>query len=57
MKELETAKNLVEKENIADAVKTNQKKIIKINKIITFMILTDSLGEIPFTEAINPEFN
>ena len=57
MKELETAKNLVEKENIADAVKTNQKNIIEINKIITFMILTDSFGDIPFTDAINPEFN
>lgn len=57
MKELETAKNLVEKENIADAVKTNQKNIIEINKIITFMILPDSFGDIPFTEAINPEFN
>lgn len=57
LKELETAKELVEKENIPDAVKTNKKNIIEVTKVITYMTLTDGFGGVPYTEAINFEFD
>lgn len=57
LKELEVAKELVDAQSIADNVKNNQKAIIDILKVNAYMLLTDTFGDIPYSQAINPEFN
>lgn len=56
LKELEVAKELIEAQSIAENVKTNQKAIIDILKVNAYMLLTDTFGDIPYSQAINNEF-
>lgn len=57
LKELYTASDLIEDLDIAPAVKTNQKNIVDVMKVYAFMVLTDSWGDVPYSEAINVDFN
>ncbi|MGD2004511.1 MAG: SusD/RagB family nutrient-binding outer membrane lipoprotein, partial [Flavobacteriaceae bacterium] len=57
LKELEVAKELIDNQSIADNVKNNQKAIIDILKVNAYMLLTDTFGDIPYSQAINPEFD
>ena len=57
LKELETAKSLIDLQDIAEPVKINQKNIIDVLKVHTFMILTDGFGDIPYSQALNIEYD
>ena len=57
LKELETAKTLIDLQDLADPVKINQKNIIDVLKVHTYMILTDGFGDIPYSEALNIEYD
>jgi hypothetical protein len=52
LKELETAKELVNEQDLPEDIKSNKKAIIDILKVNAFMLLTDSFGDIPYTEAL-----
>lgn len=53
LKELDTAKNLVDDQEALVDVKTNRKNILDVMIAQAYINLTDSFGSIPFTEAIN----
>ncbi|WP_299009003.1 SusD/RagB family nutrient-binding outer membrane lipoprotein [uncultured Tenacibaculum sp.] len=53
LKELYSAKELVENELISDDIKTNKKNILDVMIAQTFITLTDSYGDVPYTEAIS----
>lgn len=55
LKELETAKGLVDAQDIAENVKRNKNAILDISKVNAFMLLTDSFGDIPYSEAFNAD--
>lgn len=55
--ELETSRKLIELEDISDAIKANQKGIVDVMKVYTFMILTDGFGAVPYSQAINTEYS
>lgn len=53
LKELETAKTLVENQEIPESVKTNQKNIIKVMQVQAYAFLTDGFGPIPYSESLD----
>jgi len=58
LKELTSAKEIINSdENIPAAIKTNQLAIIEILMVDAFHTITDMWGSVPYTQAINTEFN
>lgn len=54
--DLVVAKQLTEEnESLSEAVKNNRLAQIAIFKVLTFQTVTDIWGDIPYTEAFNPE--
>lgn len=53
LKELASAKELVDKQEVSDQIKTNRKNIIDVLSSQVYAILTDGYGAIPYTEAIS----
>jgi hypothetical protein len=53
LKELYASKNLVEAQDISDAIKTNKKNIIDVMSSQVFGMMTDGFGAVPYTEAIS----
>lgn len=53
LKELSAAKELVDQQDVSDAIKTNRKNIIDVMMVQVFATLTDNFGQIPYTEALN----
>lgn len=53
LKELNSAKVLVEQQDVSAQIKTNQINIIDVMSAQAFAILTDGYGAIPYTEAIS----
>ncbi|MDO6674855.1 SusD/RagB family nutrient-binding outer membrane lipoprotein [Tenacibaculum sp. 1_MG-2023] len=53
LKELFSAKELVDGELISNDIKTNKKNILDVMIAQTFITLTDSYGDVPYTEAIS----
>lgn len=53
LKELETAKQLVAQEQIAESIKTNKQNILDVMQVQAFSILTDGFGAVPYTEALD----
>ncbi|CAM1374366.1 SusD/RagB family nutrient-binding outer membrane lipoprotein [Tenacibaculum xiamenense] len=51
-KELQSAKALVEAQDIDAALKSNQKYIIDIMTAQVFAVLTDGFGDVPYSEAL-----
>ncbi|NNE26223.1 MAG: SusD/RagB family nutrient-binding outer membrane lipoprotein [Saprospiraceae bacterium] len=57
LNELTAAKGIIEAdENIPPARKANQLAIIEVLMVDAFHAATDAWGDIPYTQAINPEF-
>ncbi|MFT4782128.1 MAG: hypothetical protein ACI9SD_001820 [Pseudohongiellaceae bacterium] len=52
LKELSASKNLVDAQDISDAIKTNKKNIIDVMSSQVFGILSDGFDNVPYTEAI-----
>lgn len=57
LQELKTAYQLIEASDLADAVKTNQKNIVDVTQVYAFMVLTDSWGDVPYSQALNDEYD
>lgn len=57
LKELSTAYDFIESSELADAVKTNQMNIIDVMQVYTYMFLSDSWGDVPYSTAINDEYD
>ncbi len=53
LKELASAKELVENQNLSEGIKTNKKNIIDVMTAQVYGILTDGFGAVPYTEAIS----
>lgn len=57
LKELNSAKELVDKQEISSLIKINQKNILDVMIAQTFIILTDGFGDVPYSEAIDPSIS
>ena len=57
LKELNSAKELVDKQEISNLIKINQKNILDVMIAQTFIILTDGFGDVPYSEAIDPSIS
>lgn len=57
LKELNSAKELVELQDVSDNIKTNRKNILDVMSSQVFTFLSDGFGSVPYTEAISSEFN
>lgn len=56
LKELNTAEELVSADNGLEAgIKANQLAIIKILEVCAYHLLVDGFGDLPFTQALNPD--
>ena len=55
--ELTEAKNLIEEQDISDAIKTNQKNILDVMISQAYINLADGFGAVPYSEAINDEIS
>lgn len=53
LKELVSAKELVDQQEVSNDIKTNRKNILDVMMAQTFAILTDGYGAVPYTEAIS----
>ncbi|SFW41470.1 SusD/RagB family nutrient-binding outer membrane lipoprotein [Cellulophaga fucicola] len=57
LKELDSAKDLVDLQDVSDEIKTNKKNILDVMSSQVFTFLSDGFGAVPYTEAINSDFN
>jgi hypothetical protein len=53
LKELSAAKELIDKQEVGNQIKTNRKNIIDVMSSQVFAVLTDGFGDVPYTEAIS----
>lgn len=53
LKELSSAKEIIEAQDIAEGIKSNQKHIIAVMEAQVYAVLTDGFGAVPFSEAIS----
>jgi hypothetical protein len=53
LKELNSAKELVENQEVSNAIKTNRKNILDVITAQVFGVLTDGFGDVPYSEAIS----
>lgn len=53
LKELYSARDLVDKQQVSEGIKTNRKNIINVLTAQVFSVLTDGYGAVPYTEAIS----
>ena len=57
LNELNVARSLISADDkVVGAVKTNQLAIIDIMKAVAFQTLAESWGDVPYSEALSPEF-
>lgn len=54
IKELVSAKDLVDQQAVSDAIKTNRKNILDVMIAQAYINLTDGFGSVPYTEALDP---
>lgn len=55
--ELTAAKNLVDEQDLSEAIKTNQKNILDVMISQAYINLADGFGAVPYSEAINDEIS